>query len=65
MAVKSLKGEIIEKKVNATPVGGARTLDVRNVNNIQLSETAYNANAEGETRKINETTGYWITKVGE
>jgi hypothetical protein len=65
MAVKSLKGEIIDKKVNSTPVGGARTIDVRNVNNIQLSSIAYNANADGETRTINNTTGYWVTKVGE
>jgi len=32
---------------------------------LELPETPYVPHKEGETRKINDNTGYWVKKVNE
>ena len=59
MAVKQLT------RTTGTPVGGARLRKPNGDIYLQLPETTYNPEVEGETRKINSNTGYWVKKVNE
>lgn len=56
----------------AAPTGGAKIKIVSGPNKdsdyIKLSETPYDPSAEGETRKVDETTGFFgktIAQLGE
>jgi|MDSY01.2.fsa_nt_gb hypothetical protein len=61
MAVKTLVPS--GSKANNAPQNGAKSNTPGGDTYIQLSSPVFNANAEGETRKIKDH-GYWVKKVG-
>jgi len=60
MPVKSLN----ITKANSTTQAGAQIKKVDGSTYLKVSSTVYNPNDEGETREINQSTGYFGTKIG-
>ena len=54
---------MVKRITKTTPVGGAKLKKPDGSTYIELPETPFDANKEGETRKIDETTGYFGKKV--
>ena len=54
---------MVKRITKTTPVGGAKLKRPDGSPYIELPETPYDANKEGETRRIDETTGYFGKKV--
>lgn len=60
MPVKSLN----YTKPNSTTQAGAQIKKVDGSVYIKVASTVYNPNDEGENRTINQSTGYFGTKIG-
>ena len=54
---------MVKRITKTTPVGGAKLKRPDGSTYIELPKTPFDANKEGETRKIDETTGYFGKKV--
>ncbi len=67
MPVKSLKTEIIDKRPNAKPQANAKIKNVDGSTFTDLTSSAYDvtSGSNAATQKVNETTGYFGTKVSE
>ena len=63
MPVKSLKTEIIDKRPNAKPQANAKIKNVDGSTFTEVSDTAFDRDSAESTQKINESTGYFGTKV--
>jgi hypothetical protein len=61
MAVKTLVPS--GSKANNSPQNGAKSLTPNGDTYVQLSNPAFDASAEGETRQV-RSHGYWTKKVG-
>ena len=63
MAVKSIKTEIIDWRPTAKPTQGAK---IKNVDGSTFTEVNdFDRDSAESTQKINESTGYFGTKVSE
>ena len=54
---------MVKRITKTTPVGGAKLKRPAGSTYMELPKTPFDANKEGETRKIDETTGYFGKKV--
>ena len=54
---------MVTRITKSSPVGGAKLQRPDGSTYIELPKTPFDANKEGETRKIDETTGYFGKKV--
>ena len=63
MPVKSLKTEIIDKRPNAKPQANAKIKNVDGSTFTEVSDTAFDRDDAKSTQKINQSTGYFGTKV--
>ena len=64
MAVESLKTKIIDKRPNAKPTAGAKIKNVDGTTFTEVSDVAFDRDSvESTTQKINQSTGYFGTKV--
>ena len=54
---------MVKRISKTTPVGGAKLKRPDGSTYIELPETPFDATKEGETRKIDEKTGYFGKKV--
>ena len=63
MAVESLKTKIIDKRPNAKPTAGAKIKNVDGSTFTEVSDTEFDRDDAKSTQKINQSTGYFGTKV--
>ena len=63
MAVESLKTKIIDKRPNEKPTAGAKIKNVDGSTFTEVSDTAFDRDSAESTQKINESTGYFGTKI--
>ena len=54
---------MVKRITKSSPVGGAKLKKPDGSIYLELPETPYDATKEGETRKIDEKTGYFGKKV--
>mgnify|MGYP005684968373 FL=1 len=54
---------MVKRITKTTPVGGAKLKRPDGSTYMELPETPFDATKEGETRKIDETTGYFGKKI--
>ena len=63
MAVESLKTKIIDVRPTEKPTNGAKIKNVDGSTFTEVSDTAFDRDSAESTQKINESTGYFGTKV--